>query len=132
MELKLDPQVLPAFLKTLSELIDAGGAPGYVELMDGRTESANLLAKVHFNRPSFHSFTAENELKFAEMVEERNAPFRGRVKWARVKDSNGKGVFECSAGGETEDVIIKVDEPNVRKGDVVRINSFVFKLSRAK
>jgi hypothetical protein len=125
MELKLDPQVLPAFLKTLSELIDAGGAPGYVELMDGRTESANLLAKVHFNRPSFHSFTAENELKFAEMVEERNAPFRGRVKWARVKDSNGKG-------GETEDVIIKVDEPNVRKGDVVRINSFVFKLSRAK
>lgn len=120
MKLGLSDEARNASLRSVSELIDAGGAAGRLELLDssGKTLSVLRLSFPCASRP------VQGVLQFNEIFDDPGARGTGLAEKAEFIDSDGSVVLTCDVSDERGDGIIKMNSNEIAAGGPVRIKSF--------
>jgi hypothetical protein len=62
-------------------------------------------------------------------IREGVAVLAGQLVAARIVGSNGSLILLVDVGDETSDAVIKFNTTQIKRGDVVRLNSFVLRFS---
>lgn len=103
-----------AAVDAITALINAGAAPGVVEIRSGTqpadaddADVGTLLASVTLNDPAFGASSAGTATAdIAPEIIDASADATGTATWFRVKDSNGVKVLDGSCGTSSADMIL--------------------------
>ena len=120
-----------ALVQIYQELIDAGAGAGVIEIRSGSpppspdgVATGTLLATLTFATLSAPP-AAGGSLIFSPITEDSEADASGEAGWARIKDSDGNKVFDCTVGGPGSGEFLELNTTTITAGGPVRINSFI-------
>ena len=119
-----------AILDAVRGLIDAGGAPGTINIYDGvmpwqadtEVGDQKLLASLQFGYPAAPQAKNGN-LKFDSVEEDPSAEASGKATWARVMDAEGNLVFDCDVTVSGYGGAIELNTVDLVIGGPVRLTS---------
>lgn len=114
------------FMNALTTAIDAGAGAGFLRYYNGTKPAVGgaattLIAELTFSDPAAAG-AAAGLWTASAITGEASAPNAGTVTWARIVDSTGTVVADCTAGDVgTEDIVL--DNAVIAAGQAVDIGS---------
>lgn len=114
-----------AWLDAIKTAIDAGAAGGTIDFYDGTRPATGGTATTLLGTVTFAAICApaasNGVLTFSEMTEDEAANATGTATWARISDSDGTFVCDCSVGTSGED--INLNSVAITLNGIIRVTS---------
>lgn len=116
-----------ARLDQITAKMDAGSGAGKLRIYDGTRPATGgaattLLAELTLSDPSADA-AAAGALTFNAITQDASANATGTATWARIVDSDGNVVLDCSVGTSGADIILNTT--SIVSGATVSVTSAV-------
>lgn len=133
MTVRVSQDALDAALDAITAMVDAGEDEGFVSFYEGGRPASvearptgKLLAFIGFSKPAFRQSSKGRADSFS--LSSTNAVDTGKIGFARVSDSSGRPVFDCSVGIEGSEAEIVLNTLDTFKGGPVILDSFTLRV----
>jgi hypothetical protein len=128
--IRLNDAAANAALDAIKTRIDAGSGAGTIKIYTGTIPtnaatavgSQTLLGTLTFSDPSAPSATART-LTFSAITQDSSADATGTAAWARIADSDGTTIFDCSVGS-TSGVVLQLNTTAINIGGPIAVTAF--------
>ena len=117
-----------AMIADLIDAVDAGSAPGYIEVRSGTrpanvgtAATGNVLLVFTLNDPSYQAPSGGTAAINATPAISATAATAGTATWARVYDGDGNAVFDCGVGTSGQELIL--NSTSILVGSVVNLTA---------
>ncbi len=128
--IRLNDAAANAALDAIRTRIDAGSGAGTIKIYTGTipTTAATavgsqvLLGTLTFSDPSAPSATART-LTFDTITQDSSADATGTAAWARIADSDGTTIFDCSVGSSSG-VVLQLNTTAINALGPIAVTAF--------